>query len=306
MNQIEKRARRKYLTSAFILHMLNEIPESEMKKSYWNTFHCTRTAFKEITPDGVKFKSKYCMNRFCLTCAAVKTAHLIAGYKSILDTWQDKKFLTLTIPNVPHSVLNESIKEMHTQIRKIFDTSRRHRVKILAVRKFEITYNSETDTYHPHFHYIVDTLPNAVFILNQWLERFPDSRPIAQEIRSCDENYIELFKYFTKIISRKYEKVIATNPHALDIIFTAVSGRRTVQNHGFKCNPKIAKEKFDEAAFGLLEKFNWDQQIHDWINYLTGEVASNYTPTDVIENLVSQYQKGRTRCQNEKSEQLVY
>lgn len=306
MNQIEKRARRKYLTQAFILHMLNNIPETEMKSAYWNTYHCTRTAFREFKDDKTNWKSKYCGNRFCLTCASIKTAKLITSYKTIIDTWTDKKFLTLTIPNVPHSSLNESIKEMHLTIRKIFDLARWHKTKIKAVRKFEITYNGETDTYHPHFHYIIDTLPNAVFILNQWLDRFPDARPIAQEIRACDDHYIELFKYFTKIISRKYQKVIATNPHALDIIFSAVSGKRTVQNHGFKCNSQIEKEKFDEVAFGLLEKFNWDQQIHDWINYITGEVASNYEPTPIISSLVNQYSKGAIPCPKKKAELSVY
>ncbi|MDN8907688.1 protein rep, partial [Staphylococcus aureus] len=60
-------------------------------------------------------------------------------------------FLTLTTPNVRANDLEDEIKKYNKSFKKMFE---RKKVKTLSkgyVRKLEITYNEQEDTYNPHF-----------------------------------------------------------------------------------------------------------------------------------------------------------
>jgi hypothetical protein len=80
----------------------------------------------------------------------------------------------------------------------------------------------------------------------------------AQDVRQASKgSEMELFKYFTKIISSKAkDKSIYLD--SLDVIFKAFRGRRVFQNFGFKL-PKIEKEEIqavEELQSPEVENFN--------------------------------------------------
>ena len=148
---LQKRAKSKAFTLSYLFDLIDL--KSPLLKSYWQTYHCTNAILQE----GKKLKSKYCNQRWCLTCNRIRTAKIINGYKSEIDKFNSPHFVTLTIPNVKAKDLKKSIEEMNKTISKINNNlKRRHSTKIKALRKYECTYNSKRNDYHPHFHLIVD------------------------------------------------------------------------------------------------------------------------------------------------------
>ena len=292
---IQKRARRKYLTYPFIFEMIKI--NSPLKKSYRNTFYCCKDVYcNEETAKTGKYLSKYCKNRWCLVCASIRTAVSINTYRPILVKWIDKQFLTLTVRNCQVDVLRKTIKEMNKVFYDAIDLGRRlkkNSLKIKCVKKMEVTYNSELKNYHPHFHCIIETKTQAEYMLDYWMRHFPDDTDYrAQKIVKADDNsMIELFKYFTKIITKK--KVIP--PENLNEIFMAIRKMHTVRPFGFQVLlPGDDEEiEFDEESVDALDYdvYGWEQDLHDWVSKVTGEKLSGYVPSDKVKKWVEQFEE---------------
>ncbi|MET4109167.1 hypothetical protein, partial [Hymenobacter sp. UYP22] len=76
---------------------------------------------------------------------------------------------------------------------------------------------------------------------------------------------------------------------ALDTIFRAVSGRRTLQKYG---SLRAEKEVSDEEADALAAEmkldavYEWYQDLADWVDKDTGEVLTHYQPDAALRRLV--------------------
>jgi len=294
METLRKRARSKFITSALTLRLC-DVKGSKLNKSYWNTFYCSSA----LEQEGTKIKGKYCGNRWCLTCNRIRTAKLIKGYSKPLSVMVDKYFLTLTIPNVKAAKLNSAMKGMIAEIKKISDTLRKRKTKLIGLRKLECTYNNKTDTFHPHFHFIIENKTICEEIQKMWLDRFPDANIKGQNLKPCTANYEkELFKYFTKILvskettdeNGKYNRTIFVE--ALDTIFNSLKGIRIFQPMGIKMEKEISEDIDEIIVQEVHEKFtregktNWtwynDEGKCDWIDISTGECLTNYEKSKAI------------------------
>ena len=290
---LTRRARAKYFSYAVIFPLIDL--DSPLQKSYWNTYHCCEILIRE----GEKITGSYCKNRWCTVCNRIRTAVLINTYKPVLDSWGDKWFVTLTIPNVPADKLRTAIADMEVEFRRIKDKFykrhyRKQGDKLVGFRKLECTYNPERDDYHPHYHIIVRGEDVARGLLDEWLKRYPGARDIAQDVRPADnDSVMELFKYFTKLIVKvnRDDRQVYIEP--LDMIFRAIRGKRTFQNFGFTAPKEV--EKPDDEAMELAdeieqevirESYQWHQDYHDWIGCQTGEVLTGYVPSPKFRKLV--------------------
>jgi len=290
---LTRRARAKYFSYAVIFPLIDL--DSPLQKSYWNTYHCCEILIRE----GEKITGSYCKNRWCTVCNRIRTAVLINTYKPVLDSWEDKWFVTLTVPNVPAEELNDAIVTMQNEFRRIRKTlgkrnERGKGNKFMGLRKLECTYNPVRADYHPHYHIIVRGEDVARGLLNEWLKRYPDARDIAQDVRPADnDSVMELFKYFTKLIVKvnRDDRQVYIEP--LDMIFRAIRGKRTFQNFGFTAPKEV--EKPDDEAMELAdeieqevirESYQWHQDYHDWIGHQTGEVLTGYVPSPKFRKLV--------------------
>jgi hypothetical protein len=228
-NPLLKRARSKYISGALSLKLADL--QSELRQSYFNTYHCADT----LTQSGKKVISKYCGNRWCLTCNRIRTAKLIMGYREPLSALIDPQFVTLTIPNVAGRELATTIRVMQKTFRKIQKLFEKRKTPIIGIRKIEVTFNARTGEFHPHFHLVVSGHQIAQKIVLEWLKRFPKANNKAQDIRPADDNSImELFKYFTKVVSGG---VIYTK--ALDTIFDSMKGERLVRCYNWRKHDRI-------------------------------------------------------------------
>jgi len=287
IKSLEKRAKSKYVTNAYLYKLIDL--DSSLKKSYWNTFHCSSV----LIQNQKKITSTFCNNRWCITCNRIRTAKLINGYKPEFEQLDNPYFVTLTIPNVNDVDLVNTIDAMLLNFRKLTNyIGKRSRLgkmdKLLAIRKLEVTYNDVNDSYHPHFHIIVNGKENAEYIRKQWLSIYTDARIWAQDIRKADINsMIELFKYTTKIITKSKKQGISIHVHALDIIFIALRKRRTFQTYGIR----MVNEDIDELQSQEYEDIEeYDSVIyeyvgHDWYNTETGEELTGYVPSEFEQEL---------------------
>lgn len=280
VQSLRKRAKAKFLTNAYTKQLA--MLKTGLQKSYNNTIYgCSNL----LVQTDNKLTGHYCNNRWCIVCNRIRTAQLINGYKTVLENLPEKYFVTLTVPNVKGEILRLTIKEMTQNFQNIRKYLQKKKIYIKGLRKLECTYNAIRGDFHPHFHFIVSGKDNAEILLQEWLKRYPTANEAGQNIRQANEGSIlELFKYFSKIITNKVIYI-----KALDDIFTAMQGLRVYQPLGIK---KAISEDIEEIQAQTIEDLKaaegyWTWIENDWIDKSTGECLTNYKPDEFINELVS-------------------
>ena len=294
-----KRARRNYATTALSLLLVDTAKEksSSLHKSYWNSYYCSSTLTEGV--DG-KIRGKYCKCRWCLVCNSIRTAQHINTYGPIVDTWSDAQFVTLTEKNCKANDLSDRITAMTrvlTGIKEVlYRRYRRGRSNepLVGIRKLECTYNSNTDEYNPHFHIIIKDPEHAEFVHSEWLKRNDLAGEKGQQVKPCQSGTLpELFKYMTKLLTGDKSEKKLMHTTALDTIFQAMKGRRTIQNFGFKVGGREDDEKpTDVTGRDVMAVLVWCQAGSDWY-YVDGENEgeglTGYQPTDKFREVFSRY-----------------
>lgn len=239
-------------------------PHSSLGKSYRNSFWCNNML--EVDAEGM-VRGKYCKNRWCPICQRNKMGLLINTYGPRLEKCEELWFVTLTRPNVKEDGLKAEVQTYQSLWREI-SSSRTYRLfmkmEVIGIRKFECTYHATEflkdgspdpwfNTYHPHLHLLVSSKDFALFILSQWLQLNPDCSREAQNIRKVDgsNGYLEIFKYFTKLIAKDNSGRRFFDAIHMDTIFRSVQGKRVYfrigTNVAWGCN-EVTEEDVAEVA----------------------------------------------------------
>lgn len=284
-----KRARRKYFTNQILWKLIDAAKEnknSELGKSYWNTYHCSRNLFVN---DNRTITGKYCNTRWCMVCNAIRTAKHINKYNPIVKEWDNPYFVTLTSETVDADRLKERIELMQkvfVRIRNLYNQNK-HRsnvdFELKGIRKLECTHNALSDKYHPHYHVICNCQSSAEFLISNWLRCFTKEgvkvSHQAQDMRLADSNsLIELFKYMTKVVTRKGGGKRVIDAKALDIIFNAMKGKKTVQPFGFRVAKQNASNQVNPTVGLIIGILTWSDEYADWLDS-DGYMLTNYVPS---------------------------
>ncbi len=284
LDTLKKRARSKYVSDPIAIS-LAEL-RSPLEKSYRNTWYCTRV----IRQEGQTLVSRYCNARWCITCNRIRTGKLMNGYEAPLADLADKHFVTLTIPNVPAGELAGTIGEMLANFKKIQDVMRKRKKPLTGLRKLECTYNEKRNDFHPHFHAIISSEEEAAALQAEWLVRYPAASELAQDVRTAsDGDCKELFKYFTKLVSRGAKRRI--NPAALDTMFQAMRGFRVFQNFG-KLKKVTVSEDVEKVQAKIYTDLDERRDVYewtapDWFSVTDGSELTGYKPSEAIECFVA-------------------
>jgi hypothetical protein len=239
--------------------------------------------------DGT-LRQYWCGYRWCAACGAIRTARAIAAYGPQVSQWKAAQLVTLTVPNVSGGALRQTVRDMHHAFATLTRAMRRRfgRDGLRMIRTTEVTYNSGSDSYHPHMHLLVDGAVVAEILRDEWLVRWPTARRVAQDVRPADKgSVLEVFKYATKVATQDGKVVPLV---ALDTIYTALRGLRLWQPVGITA---VADEAAgdDTAAMDQTEgtpattrpaeaiTWVWQQGVCDWVDGVTGECLTGYTPT---------------------------
>lgn len=277
LETLQKRARSKWYTTAIIGSLL--YTDTPLHQYYRNAYYCNHI----LTQYGQEITGKYCNTRVCHVCNRIRTAKLINGYVGQLMGLEGLEFVTLTIPNCTSVELRSTVDRMIKAASNIVRVLReRRRIDVSGIRKIEITYNEKTDTYHPHLHFLVSGKVGQL-IVDEWVKRFTDAKLIAQSVVDADKGSLnELFKYTTKIITKK-RGAITVYIKPLDIIMQSLVGRRIIQPFG---KMKLVDEEIKELetmTYDSIPEYDfmiWEWDNSDWKNG-KGEGLTGYTPPTI-------------------------
>lgn len=288
-----KRARSKYISTKFVLNLINGNQNSPLIKSYWCSHHCSHEL---IVNEKGNLIGKYCKARWCLTCNRIRTAILILGYGPQLRELDNLHFVTLTAKTCSREELPERIRTFEKIWSSILHRNRndcqRGRGRVLiGLRKCEVT-GRPGDYYHYHFHLLIEGEEAGKWVLDEWRKRIAAAGIVinesAQDIRKADEgSLIEIFKYSTKIATKTRGKddYLAT-PQQLDWIFQCLRGKRTYQTFG---GLSMVEEEFeDDSLIGQalpedMDGFVWRWVTQDWVSEY-GELLTGYEPSEQDKN----------------------
>ncbi len=121
--------------------------------------------FKKFDDDTKKLHRAYfCKVRLCPMCAWRRSLKVFGQVSKIMDEMTKEKeyrflFLTLTCKNVPADELTEQINLMFKAFQRLSQRKAFRKAVKGFFRALEITYNNDTDEYHPHFHIILAVKP---------------------------------------------------------------------------------------------------------------------------------------------------
>jgi len=307
LETMAKRARAKYLTS----DLLENLEALDSHIPYSRARGCCRVVQQE---DG-ELQCSYCRCRWCVVCNRIRMGTILNEYLPILRLWEDEKgtfFVTLTAPNVEAEALRSRVKEMKKRLRYCRRSIRETRgLDHRAVENWEVTFNDDEGTFHPHVHVAVRGKEQALALREEWLKRWPTANQGGQDVRKWDGSkggMKELAKYATKMIAPG-ENEDRPPAEALDVIFRSLYRLNLINPTGFdkaeeqrRAARHLADEETDaeetarpdldeqeEDPFEDLERgipayvrpeedTVWMWEGHDWWNEETGERLTGFDP----------------------------
>lgn len=219
-------------------------------------------------------------------------------YSPVLKEWEDKWFLTLSVQSVGSARLRPTLKSMSHTFRMCVQQARRKHPgrTIRAVRSLEITYNDEAG-YHPHYHCVVEGKDVAKTLISHWVKMREDSSHMGQDLRQVTPGFeAELFKYCVKLATTKKGadgRLEVAPVWALNEIFEALYRMKQVQGYGIEL-PEVEEEEIElESVVRAFKNpdedrfWDWGQSIRDWFSTATGEVLTEYDPSERMDNFIT-------------------
>ncbi len=296
---LAKRAKRKLITQKMTLALIDVVKlknEPKREQAYWNAYHCQNN----VIIYNNKLYGKYCKNRYCTICSAIRKADMINRYYPTISHWEDVHFVTLTVKACNAKNLNKWIGGMFRAFELIHNRckkrhQRRKGIKLIGIKSLECNFNPEKKTYNPHFHIIVPSKEIADLLVKEWLAqwkpknksayRYKFTTPKAQKISkvtSLEHSLIETIKYGSKIftepdLKKKSKQSIPPMiyAYALDNILVAMKGKRIFDRFGFNLPPQSTKENISKLVENYETWLFYDDAA-DWINPKTGESLTGY------------------------------
>lgn len=200
--------------------------------------------------------ANFCKARLCVMCQWRKS---LVIRKQVLDLvhWHRERYstdvpllLTLTVVNAPGSELNKAIDQMNVAWRRLMQLKVVKRAVRSWFKSLEITYNSDRQDFHPHFHALL-MVPASYFMksrglyipheewLRLWRKSMRDDRITQADIRKIKPRKegmleglaAEVAKYATKPSSYIFENSEGkdeTSPDVIKELHYALKGRRLI------------------------------------------------------------------------------
>lgn len=172
------------------------------------------------------------------------------------------------------------------------------------------------DTYHPHLHVLVSDEQTAINIKAKWLELNPDANPGAQRVvrvtdkkkkdkdgnEKVSKGYLEIFKYFTKLIAKDSDGHRFFDAQHMNTIFEAMKGKRVYFRIGNKetwqCE-EVNEEDIEEEAALFIESdecktFSWvdAEEFFGYYDVETGEALTEMKPPQHLMEVLNHKKEG--------------
>lgn len=293
---LKGKAKRKLITQKMVLNLIDVSKKNgttEREKGYWNTYHCQN---KIYTANG-KLYGKYCKNRFCTLCCAIRKAEIINKYLPVIKEWESPYFVTLTIRAFPHKHLRKAMTKVIAGFKFILSKHRKRNqrgkgIRLVGIKSLECNFNAEKKTYNPHLHLIVQNEAIADILIKEWLTNWKGYTSYKaqkkRKVENLEKDLIETIKYGSKIftepdVNKKAKSKgnsAARNIYvaALDNIFKAMQGLRIFDRFGFNLPKEAAKKETHATVVNNYDEWIFEPKSFDWFNTKTKETLTKFHP----------------------------
>ena len=244
-------------------------------------------------------RANLCGNRFCPICSwveakrnAFKILELIMYVREIEK--KELVFMTLTVPNCKGEDLTVTIDKLNKSFKRLMETKRFKNICLGYIRKLEVTYNEEANTYHPHFH-IIMAVNKSYFtsrdylkildLLELWRKATKDESITQVDLKKVRmgsiKEVMEIATYTTKM------KDLYKNEEVFIILYGALRGRQIITYNGiFKDLCKLQEEKKLDVSnikqlTDIQEKatkevsYKWKKEEKEYEEYYVRELAED-------------------------------
>lgn len=252
------------------------------------------------------YDSRFCNWRFCAMCERRKSLHRGFALGCIMRRLVHEKkrfiFVTLTIPNVYGEDLRDALTHMSQSWDRMSRRAKYKKIIVGSVRKTEVTYNKEKDTYHPHLHVLIcvdddyfkpkwikvsgknkRSYPNMIThdeLLTDWqkatrMEQITqvDIRAISNNANQIDKAILEVSKYTSK------DSDMSVSESVFKWFYKGLKGKKLFTSSGildeyfklFKKDKTLFKDFYDERTavkWEYLKTFNWRFKKKDYEQYV--------------------------------------
>lgn len=262
---IVKEKRVASVTAAGYMHALCVDHVMINPDAWMRTLHCGDVISMLETEDRQtrKLKSSYfCGQRLCPGCAyrgsLVNAVTISAITGAMVDEGYTALLVTVTAPNCSGVQLSDEIKRYNRAWNDLmkndpYKTSWKHHI-----RKFEVTYNQQANTYHPHIHALVYVKAgyfgghNKQYIsqdrlLKDWRRVFKDQNITQVDIRKTHGQDWQAISELSKYIAKSSDYL--TDYDTFRTYYVSLRGKR-ITGYAGRC-----KELRAEFKTGGLRKY---------------------------------------------------
>jgi plasmid rolling circle replication initiator protein Rep len=220
--------------------------------------------------------ANFCRMRLCPMCNWRKSLKMFSQVSEITDVILEEKpnvrfiFLTLTVKNPSAEELQNTLERMNegfkwlVQDSKNFALAKCLKANLLGYLKAtEITYNSENNTYHPHFHVLLEVRPSyfgkgyvkQLEYVQMWksaLKLDYDPKVDVRVVKNATSRTIaEMSKYPTKTADLLKLNDLRQAVEALIVLHKTMRNRRLI-TFGGEFKAVRARLKLDDIENGSL------------------------------------------------------
>lgn len=249
--------------------------------------------------EGRLVDANFCRIRLCPMCQRRKSLKTYSDFVKLVTELRGYAFLhlTLTVPNCGFDELSDTIGMMNKCSTKLFSLEPFKKAFHGIVRTLEVSYNSSTIKFHPHFHCLVAVKPSyfksRVYIKSdtiqrlwsllwkhreenlrakKWNEGYLNTLALADDerlqvhiVRADNGALPEIAKYAVKPLD--FECTLKERAKVLEALYSALNGKRMIYLSGvFKEASRKLKLAIDEDERELPALDNKDT-LHYYWNY---------------------------------------
>jgi hypothetical protein len=269
------------------------LPDGTLEYAYRRAIYCADEMHEQ--EDG-RVVARLCGARWCLRCNTIRTARAWSKYGPVAEAAPVPLYMaTVTVPNVKAGALRDTLAAFLEADRRVRGRMKKRGRAVSGLRKLEVTWNSERDDFHPHYHFVIEGQDVAREYVSEWLKEWPAADPKGQDVRPV-KDLAEVLKYFTKIVTKLPGGKIGIAPaEPLDVIFSAMYARRVWQPLGSWYNATRGAEDEEGELIeyvalapkprGRPVRWLWSVAACDWGDY-DGAWLSGYARTRAVARLV--------------------
>lgn len=281
------RIKRQYRDAAarYLGHWLSDSSREKLE-------HCGNYLVMQETADRTRQRVEmgfYCEQRLCPCCAwrrSVRDAQTIAAISAAAAAdGLHMVFVTLTVPNVRGCDLPDTVRHINQSFARLRAYKNCKTLLANTIRKLEITYNRQMETYHPHLHVLCYVSTNYFSghgycshntLLDAWRRATGQPQITQVDVRRCrdygDTDAIrELAKYNAKASD------YTSSQQVMDDLYLALKNTHLMDFSG-----KMREYRRDYDA-GRLDQYIDRDDVAYTLRVVYEWLAGDYVETDVQE-----------------------